>query len=237
MFGWNAVGILKNQCGQKWKNRFPKGYHIASFVVGWERETLFIGIYDVADMWKIEGPYDDPVIGHQKDELRAWHDLRLSERMQEFKELLTIEWGPGKLAWRQRANEKNKAILELRTRPRDPQFPGYLTFQSQLKKLLTICPTWQTPLQQAKGVYILTFDDGMQYVGSATGDHGFWQRWQNYIANGHGGNKVLIRDNRDARCATVSILEVSGSAQTDSDIIGREMNWQLKLGTRAKPLD
>jgi hypothetical protein len=84
---------------------------------------------------------------------------------------------------------------------------------------------------------LLTFDDGTQYVGSATGEAGFWQRWQNYLANGHGGNKVLIRDKRDARMAMVSILEVSGSADTRPDIIEREMIWQQKLGTRAKRLD
>ena len=82
----------------------------------------------------------------------------------------------------------------------------------------------------------LTFDDGMQYVGSATGEQGFWQRWSDYLANGHGGNRVLIRDQRDARKAWVSILEVSGSAQTERDIINQEMLWKRKL-VKAKPLD
>jgi hypothetical protein len=77
----------------------------------------------------------------------------------------------------------------------------------------------------------------MQYVGSATGEEGFWQRWQNYLTNGHGGNQVLIRDQHDARNAVVSILEVSGSADTDHDIVRQEMIWQQKLGTRAKQLD
>ena len=35
----------------------------------------------------------------------------------------------------------------------------------------------------------------------------------------------------------VSILETSSSAETDDEIIGREMLWQRKLGTRAKRLD
>jgi hypothetical protein len=43
---------------------------------------------------------------------------------------------------------------------------------------------------------------------------------------------------RDARKdATVSILEVTGSALTRQEIINREMNWQIKLGWRAKRLD
>jgi hypothetical protein len=56
-------------------------------------------------------------------------------------------------------------------------------------------------------VYLLTFGDGMQYVGSATGQGGFWQRWQDYLRTGNGGNQVLKRDDRDARTATVSILK------------------------------
>jgi hypothetical protein len=47
----------------------------------------------------------------------------------------------------------------------------------------------------------------------------------------------LIRDHRDARNAMVSILEVSGSAQTERDIINQEMLWKQKLGMRAKELD
>jgi len=77
----------------------------------------------------------------------------------------------------------------------------------------------------------------MQYVGSATGEEGFWQRWQDYLTTGHGGNKVLIRDQRDARNAMVSILEVSGSVEIERDIINQEMLWQRKLGTRAKRLE
>jgi hypothetical protein len=61
--------------------------------------------------------------------------------------------------------------------------------------------------------------------------------WQNYLTTGHGGNRVLIRDRRDARNAMVSILEVSGSAQTERDIINQEMLWQRKSGTKAKRLE
>lgn len=84
---------------------------------------------------------------------------------------------------------------------------------------------------------MLTFDDGQQYVGSASGDDGFWQRWDDYVRTGHGGNKVLIDEKRDARKAVVSILEVAGSSKSRKDIIELEMNWQSKLGSRAKRLE
>jgi hypothetical protein len=225
------------QRGQKWKNRFPVGFSLAAFVVGPERETLFVGIYDVMAVSQKDGQFVDPLIGEMPDEKRSWHDLRRSDRMLEYEERVVIEWGPGKLAWRQRANEQNKTVLEIRARANEPTFPHYIEFLRRLGALENIYPSWQRRLEEAKGIYLLTFDDGTQYVGSATGQDGFWQRWQNYLANGHGGNKVLIRDRRDARTAMVSILEVSGSADTDQDIINREMIWKQKLGVKAKPLD
>jgi hypothetical protein len=127
--------------------------------------------------------------------------------------------------------------LEIRARPNEEPFPQYVNLLRRLGDLGSIYPSWQARLKECKGVYLLTFDDGTQYVGSATGEQGFWQRWHDYLTNGHGGNRVLIRDQRDARDAMVSILEVSGSAQTERDIINQEMRWQQKLGTRAKQLE
>jgi hypothetical protein len=225
------------QSVQKWTNRFPEGWSLAAFVVGPNRETLFVGMYDVLKLSRKSGPFTDPLSGPQPDEDRSWHELKHSNLMQEYEEKLVIEWGPGKLAWRQRASEQNKTVLEIRPLPNEPPFPPYINFQHRLGELGSIYPSWQIRLQKRKGVYLLTFDDGMQYVGSATGEGGFWQRWQDYLRNGHGGNKVLIRDQRDARKAVVSVLEVSGSADTDQDIVWQEMMWQKKLGTRAKPLD
>jgi hypothetical protein len=144
-------------------------------------------------------PYNDPLLGKMQAEDRSWHETKNSDRMQNYQEKLVIEWGPGKLAWRQRAHEQNKIILEIRARPKEKPFPYYVNFLHRLGELNNIYPSWQTRLKEHKGVYLLTFDDGTQYVGSATGEQGFWQRWHDYLTNGHGGNRVLIRDKRDAR--------------------------------------
>ncbi|WP_369123980.1 GIY-YIG nuclease family protein [Bifidobacterium adolescentis] len=41
-------------------------------------------------------------------------------------------------------------------------------------------------------MYVITnTDNGKLYVGSATGRNGIYQRWKNYIDNGHGGNTEL----------------------------------------------
>jgi len=225
------------QNSQKWKNRFPVGSILAAFVLGPAHETLFVGTYDVLNLSRVNGEFVDPLLGKMGPEDRSLHETTHSDRMQEFEEKLIIEWGPAKLAWRQITSEKNnKVVLEIRSKVKDEPFPPYVNFLWRLGDLDSTYPSWQIRLEAQKGVYLLTFDDGMQYVGSATGAQGFWQRWSHYLATGHGGNRVLIRDQRDARKAMVSILEVSGSAQTDQDIVNQEMLWKRKLG-KAKPLD
>ncbi|MGD0930335.1 MAG: hypothetical protein ABR902_06755 [Candidatus Korobacteraceae bacterium] len=222
---------------QNWKKRFPEGSSLAGFVVGPEGETLFVGMWDVLKLSRIDGPYDDPLLGHLPAESRALHQTKHSGRMQEYEEKLVIEWGNGKRTFRQRAHLRNKIVQEIRAQAKDEPFPLYINLFRRLGDLSSIYPSWQVRLKERKGVYLLTFDDGMQYVGSATGEQGFWQRWSDYLTNGNGGNRVLIRDQRDARVAWVSILEVSGSAQTGQDIVNQEMCWKKKLGIRAKALD
>jgi hypothetical protein len=202
-----------------------------------DNENLFIGLYDVLKLSRINEELDDPLLGKMPPQDSALHETKHSDRMQDCEEKLVIEWGAGKLAWRQKAHQHNKNILEIRARPKEEPFPPYVNFLRRLEDLRNVYPSWQTRLKERRGVYLLTFDDGMQCVGSATGEEGFWQRWQDYLVTGHGGNRILIRDQRDARDAMVSILELSGSAQTERDIVNQEMLWQQKLGTRAKPLE
>jgi hypothetical protein len=74
-----------------------------------------------------------------------------------------------------------------------------------------------------------------QYVGSATGEDGFWGRWQAYVQTGHGGNLGLrLRDPSDYR---VSILEVAGSQASVNDILGMEQTWKAKLRSKEMGLN
>ena len=228
------------QAGQKWRNRFDVGSSLASFVVTPGRETLFVGLYEVRGRSRDFGPSEDPLLGKLQAEVdgRAEHETEHSNKMQEYEGRIVINWGSGTRAWRQIASEdNNKLILELRREIGEAPFPGYKSFRSRLGELKNIYPSWIERLEEARGVYLLVFPDGMQYVGSAAGERGFWRRWEEYLANGHGSNEALIRDRRDARNAMVSILETSGSRETRDDIVKREMFLQQMLGSRAKALD
>jgi len=223
---------------QKWKNRFDGSSSVASFVVAPDGATLFVGLYKVTKVVRASGPLDDPLIGNLPNEDRAIHTMERSPRWQNFEGKLVVDWGKGERAWRQRAHKKNKPILEIRKAIKEVQFPGYISFISRVADLPRLPNDWTNRFKEVRGVYVLTFDDGQLYIGSASGTEGFWQRWNDYIRNGHGGNRILIRDGRDTRKdATVSILEFTGSALSRDEVIKREMFWQRKLGSRTILLD
>jgi hypothetical protein len=223
---------------QSWKNRFPQGSILASFVVTPTGETLFVGAYNVIRLSKIKTSINDPLVGYLPPKIRAWHETKHSKRMKQYEGVLVIDWGSRKeRGWRQRAHRQNKLVLELRRTIKEEQFPGYINFMRKIADLRNIPREWQHRLKDAQGVYLLTFSDGQQYIGSASGKEGFWQRLGDYVRNGHGGNRILKKENRDARNAIVSILEFTGSGASKNDIIQREMIWQSKLGSRVTQLD
>src|SRR5262245_2258206 len=92
---------------------------------------------------------------------------------------LLIDWGPGDRAWVQRADQQNKGVTELRTEFKEPEFPGFLNFIEPLSRLDRLPKSWATVLKSSRGIYLLTCPTTKeQYVGSATGEGGFWTRWQ-----------------------------------------------------------
>ena len=72
-------------------------------------------------------------------------------------------------------------------------------------------------------------------MGSASGEDGFWGRWQDYVQSGHGGDVAL--KSRDTSDYQVSILEVAGTASTPDDIIKMEIRWKSKLQSREMGLN
>lgn len=211
---------------------------LASFVKTSSNKTLFVGLFRVEGVSRNEEAVECPVSGNVFEPNGVnIYQLTRDPRLESYEKRLLIDWGPGALAWVQNADTQPKRIIELRRADYEVEFPGYFKFHEKISDLRQPYANWTTALTAVRGIYLLTFDDGEQYVGSATGAQGFWQRWQDYLQTGHGGNQVLMNANRDARDANVSILEVSGSTATRPDIIGSEMIWQQKLGSRAKRLD
>ena len=123
-------------------------------------------------------------------------------------------------------------------------FPGYDKIRLSFSQLETIITRnkrdWINTLENQKAVYLITdMNNGKQYIGSAYGENGMLlQRWSNYIANGHGGNKELIGLAEQLGFDYIktyfkySILE-NYNARVDKNIIlQRESWWKETLGTR-----
>ena len=126
----------------------------------------------------------------------------------------------------------------------DDDFLGYdkvkLSY-SQLKSILDRNKKdWIAALGNQKAVYLITdLSNGKLYVGSATSDNRMLlQRWKNYVANGHGGNKELkaIVDTNGIKYVEdyfqYSILENYNSKIDDDVILARESWWKEILQTR-----
>ena len=123
-------------------------------------------------------------------------------------------------------------------------FPGYDKVRLSYSQLKTIIDRnkkdWVAALSNQKGVYLITDTfTGKLYVGSATSEYGMLlQRWQNYIANGHGGNRGLLKLIEAKGFAYIkkyfqySLLENYNARVEDSIILARESWWKNTLCSR-----
>jgi hypothetical protein len=209
----------------------------AVFVVNLNDETMFAGIYTVQYRGLLDQDTPSPHMdGIDKAGSADVYVLTLQDTLSDLKGKLFIDWGPGTLAWVQYAQRNNKPITELRTAFQEPTFPGFLNFIQPLSRLANMPVSWITALQSSRGVYLLTCPKTKeQYVGSATGETGFWGRWQDYIQTGHGHNVGL--KSRTPSDYQVSILEVAGTSATAAEIHVMEGRWQSKLQSQEMGLN
>jgi len=209
----------------------------AVFIANLDNETMFAGIYAVKYRGLLEEDTPKPHMDGI-DEAGSYdvYDLVLHDTLNDLIGKLFIDWGTGNIAWIQYADRQNKPIIELRKKFQEPAFPGYLKFIQPLSKFENMPKNWISALQSSRGVYLLTCPKTKeQYVGSATGEDGFWGRWQDYIHTGHGGNLSL--KSRELSDYQVSILEVAGTSATQDDIRIMEGRWQSKLQSREMGLN
>lgn len=204
---------------------------IASFVVPPNGETLFVGIYNVLRSERNAEPVACPVSGQVfAPGTMNLYDLTEDRRLSELRGLLTIEWSGRN--WVQRAHTQERKIVELRRHEEEQPFPGFEEMHIRTDELALAPRTWSAILAATGGVYLLvSTENGDQYVGSATGQEGFWSRWEAYAQNGHGGNSLLRTRGRPPYA--ISILETASSAATREQVIAAEQRWKRKLGSRA----
>jgi len=198
---------------------------------------MFAGLYAVRYRGLLKKDTPRPQMeGVDKAGSHDIYNLTLQNILSDLIGKLFIDWGPGALAWVQYADRKDKPVTELRIAFQEPAFPGFLSFIQALSKLNNIPKCWITAIQSSRGIYLLTCPKTKeQYVGSATGEDGFWGRWQTYINTSHGGNLGL--KSRDPSDYQVSIIEVAGTSATKEDILKMEGRWQSKLQSQKMGLN
>ncbi len=120
-----------------------------------------------------------------------------------------------------------------------PGFNGVMLSHVMLRALVYESnPTWKAALSNVAGVYLISDKTtGKQYVGSAYGGDGIWQRWSAYIKTGHGGNKELrdlLKNNGSDHVEffQFSLLEVCDINAEDKYIVERETHWKKVLLSR-----
>jgi hypothetical protein len=207
--------------------RFRAAYW-ASFVVPPTKETLFVALYEVGEPSPGEQGVPRVQIRNAREEgPYNVYPLRKSDLLAEFEAKLVIDWGRGALAWVQRADNQNKKVLEIRPAFIEEAWPGYLQFLKPLSEISDLPPAWVLLLKEARGIYLLTCPRTKEhYIGKASGNEGFYGRWLEHVSTG--GDAVGLQS-REASDYQVTILEVAGSAASESDVAKLEQLWMKKL--------
>lgn len=177
----------------------------------------------------------------------SFYTLKRDHRFDELRDRIIIDWGRAALAWQQ--NLSNKPIFEILPAGRKLEpFGDFLEFSVSYQQLQDLFANedahrdWKIPLSNVAGIYlILAQTTGHQYIGSAYGANGIWGRWKTYADCEHGNNvklKQLIQADPDyPKAFRFSVLHILPKTLSREEVIQREKEYKIKLGTRATGLN
>ena len=172
---------------------------ILSFLGEEGAKSRFVGVYDVGPR---QSAADVPLASdcpHQEwwGSTHNHYPLQKRSEFDDLEDRLVIDWGKGALAWHQWYSDR--PAIEIRPAGRAlPPFRDYLRVHLTFDDLQRLAAQpdahrdWVAGLSAVGAVYLIVDSvTGEQYVGSATGTGGLWQRWCQYAKSGHGGNLKL----------------------------------------------
>jgi len=204
--------------------------YIVSFIGKERRKSILFGIFKVNGFNQTNGKY--------------YYNL---EQLSEFEYLsnrIVIDWGNNAIAWHQWYDKQIKEIVQILPQGYLGEFPGLLDFVLDFNELEILINNpeanedWKNQLSSVNGIYlILDSKTGNQYVGSANGKEGIWQRWTDYAKTYHGNNNRLIelckKDKNYHRAFKYSVLQTLPSNITKKEIDKIEALYKEKLGTKS----
>jgi hypothetical protein len=249
-----AAGWLEVYQAYQAKPVFHSCDQIVVFIGEGKGRSRFIGVFGVgvaeaANQRPLPPDCPDPewanVILNTPEGVPVGHFYPLT-RLVGFEDLenrVVVDWGLAPLAWHQRYTDRE--VIEVRARGRIlPPFRDYLRVHLSHADLVRLAShadahrDWVAALSAVGGVYLIVEGlTGRQYVGSATGLGGIWQRWCEYARTGHGDNRALRElCDQDARCPaafSLSILETFSRTTSRDAALALESFFKRKLGSRA----
>jgi hypothetical protein len=177
------------------------------------------------------------------DEPSYFHTLEEVDLLQDERLKLEVFIGPPAIVWRRVLKPENS--YPLRLLPDCPvPFPGLDSVSLVMSELRIVLrdPVWQRELSAISAIYLITDEQsGRQYVGSAYGGLGLWQRWGDYVRTGHGNNVELIQVMNEAAGREnefrFSLLETLPASTEPAAVIARETHWKVALGSRTHGLN
>lgn len=221
--------LLKYQKEQS-KHVFKDCDYICSFSGLEGSRSVFIGLFKVNSVTKKEKYH------YELEEVTGFEDL---------KDRLVIDWGKATISWHQWVDEnKDKLVLEIMPNGYLGEFPGLLEFTLDFSELEILIRNpeanrnWYHHLSSVNGIYlILDTTSGKQYIGSAYGQDGVWQRWAEYVTSRHGGNKYLKelcdKTKNHHENFRFSVLQSLPSNISNKEVIALENLYKNKLGSRS----
>ncbi len=218
---------------------------IVSFVGEDGSKSRFVGVFDVGQRKSATEAkkWNEPGRPAWINDAKYWYPTKRRPEFADLENRLVIDWGGSPRSWHQWFSDRT--VLEIRPEGRTlPAFRDYLKVHLSFQELKALAKNpdahrdWIAGLSAVGGVYLIVSTlTGEQYVGSATGAQGIWQRWQNYAKTGHCKNARLAKlcktDPRHPENFMFSILEVFSRTTAKAVAIEQETFFKKKLGSRA----
>ena len=216
---------------------------LVSFIGDGSTRARLIGVYVVKGREERGMKPLPPTFPYQNMEVSEcyFYHLERDTRFDDLARRVVVEWGESTRAWCQRFRDRE--IIEILPRGYVREFPGYLDFVLSYAELVEIFLNpqanreWHRNLAAVAGIYLITDRaTGAQYVGSAYGAEGVLGRWKNYVAQPHGGNRLLQellqREPQRHHYFDFTILRTLDKTMSRNEVFGIEALYKRKLGSR-----
>ncbi|HQE59785.1 MAG TPA: GIY-YIG nuclease family protein [Spirochaetota bacterium] len=230
------IAKFENFQKEHWNIFFANTKYILSF---WYEGKVaeFIGCYF------LDTPIIDKVIDPKTNEERdryRFPNMRKIDFLSEYNNRLFINWTNPSANYGRWVNDDKYEIHSIKP-SKDNSIGSVPVLSHQIRidypKLQKLFEyqidneDWKNYLSQRSGIYlILDKQTGEQYIGSASGQQGIWQRWKDYAETGDGGNELL--KNKNYSNFQFCILWATLNS-TDKEIIkNAEIEYKNNLGTK-----